>query len=378
MSESNGMHPRGRMCAALITLMLVLAATEWPATAGAWQETDPAPTELAAPPVLEQAWSFVGRSQATAEQVTVAGWLIAVSGLTADELAPTAGGEGSPRSRFTFVTDLAINRTSNRESTVTSMGQGTLTVYLHEETTSDEADIESFRSPAIVGAYTVEFQTTAQRQSPELGVVAGSMSLVQTESLTFTLLPDDERFRFGHAGAELGLSYTGGLAAAEPGASVTEASIFGAAKVRSRSANPTATGEMATSGPELSECEVLLAWVEATAARLVAANEQRTAVLSGDELDEAVLTEASATIATLLAEQRADAGPEASAGAARLALTVLNTDARGLDLLTTAAAAAGDQAGVDQALTILSDSDALVGRALGSLDEITPTCEPSS
>lgn len=376
MSERDWMHARGRLCALLITLMLVLSATEAPVLAAAWQETEPAPTELAAPPVQEQAWSFVGRSQATADQVTAAGWLIAVSGLTTAELAPTSG-EGAPRSRFTFVAEIAISRTSNRGATVTSMGEGTLTIYLHEESTPDEADLSSFRSEAIVAAYDVDFQSTAQRQSPELGVVAGSMSLVQTEALTFTLLPDDERFRFGHADSELGLSYTGGLAAAESGATAAEASVFGAAKVRRRSANPTATGEMATGGPELSECETLLAWVESTRARLVATNELRAAVLSEEEVAEAALAEASATIAALLAEQRADVGPDASAGAARLALTVLNTDARGLDLLTTAAAA-GNQAGVDQALAILSDSDALVGRALGSLDEITPTCEPSS
>lgn len=377
MTKSDGRHGRGRLHALLIIMMLGLSVLESPAIAGAWQEAEPAPTELAAPPVLEQAWGFVGRSQVTEDQVTAAGWLIAVSGLTAAELAPAGdaeGVDGTPRSRFTFVAEIAISRTSNRAETVTSMGQGTLTIYLHEETAPDEADLASFRSEAIVAAYTVEFQSTAQRQTPELGVVAGSMSLVQTEALTFTL--DEERFRFGHADAELGLSYAGGLAAEEPGAAVTEASLFGAAKVRSRSANPGATGEM-TSGAELSECETLLAWVESTRTRLLAASELRATVLNGDELTEGFLADASTTIATLLAEQRADIGPDASAGAARLALTVLNTDARGLELLTTATAA-GNQPGVDQALTILADSDALVSRALDTLDQITPTCEPTS
>ena len=375
MSEREGRHACGRLGAVLISLLLLLSALETPATAGAWQEAEPAPTELAAPPVLEQAWSFVGRSQTTDEQVTAAGWLIAVSGLTAAELDPTEGAAGSPRSRFTFVTDIAIDRTSNRGAAVTTLGRGTLVIYLHEATMPDTADLASFRSEAIVAAYTVDFQSTAQRQSPELGVVAGSMSLVQTDALTFSL--DDERFRFGHADAELELGYTGGLMRQESEAEVTAASIFGAAKVQRRAANPTGTGEMVIGGPELSECEVLLAWVETTSARLLAANELRATVLSNDDLTEAVLADASATIATLLAEQREDVGPEAAAGAARLALTVLNTDARGLELLTTAAAA-GDQPGVDQALAILSDSDALVGRALGTLDEITPSCDASS
>lgn len=375
MSERDGRHARGRLSAVLIPLLLLLSALEAPVTAGAWQEIEPAPTELAAPPVLEQAWRFVGQSQTTAEQVTAAGWLTAVSGLTAAELDPTEGAEGSPRSRFTFVTDITIDRTSNRGAAVTTIGRGTLVVYLHEATTPNEADLASFRSEAVVAAYTVDYQSTAQRQTPELGVVAGSMSLVQTDALTFSL--DDELFRFGHADAELSLGYSGGLMQQEPDAEVTAASIFGAAKVQRRAANPTGTGEMVIGGPELSECEVLLEWVETTRARLLAANEPRAAVLSDAELTEAVLADASATIATLLAEQREDVGPDAAAGAARLALTVLNTDARGLELLTTAAVA-GNQPGVDQALVILSDSDALVSRALGTLDEITPSCDPSS
>lgn len=353
-------------------LLLMIAAISPALPAAAWQETEAPATEVAAPPVLEQAWRFLGWSEATTDRVTLAGWLTGVSGLTAAELAPSEAAPDQP-SRFTFVADIPVARTSSRGPVVTNLGDGTLTIYLQEETTPSEDDLSSFGAGTVVAVYDAELQETAQRQTPALGIVSGQMTLEQTDALNFSL--DGQRFRFGHADAGLAVRYTGGLAP-DDGAGLSEATIFGTASVASRAADPQGTGEAAPA-VALSECEQFVLWVEASRSRLQTASEVRTAILSAGDPTAADLEAALATLAALVDEQRADIGPEASAEAARLALAALSTDARGIELLLTATTAGNGQ-GVSQGLAILSDAEGLAGRALATLDAITPTCEPSS
>jgi hypothetical protein len=361
---------RCRWIAVALTLLVTLPAVAPTAAVRAWQATPEPATELAAPPVLERAWRFLGQSAATDDQVTVAGWITGISGLDPAQLvAPDAAPE--QRGRFTFVAELAVTRTSSRGSAVTRLGAGTLTVYLNEETVPIEEDLSSFGAGTVVAAYDVELQATALRQTPELGTIAGQMELVQTDALNFTL--DGERFRFGHAGAELGLRYSGGLAPAADGA--TEASIFGAASVVRRDADPQGTGD-AVPAVALSACDQLALWVDSTRSRLQTANELRTGIVSGDPAA-ADLETALATIFGLVEEQIADVGPEGSEEAASLALIALSTDRRGIEVLSTAVAA-GNEAAITQGVAILADAEGLASRALSTLDTIAPTCEPSS
>lgn len=367
----------------LASLTLIMTAIGPGTTATARQEaevefeTEDEVVEVAAPPVLEPAWGVIGRSESSDEALTAAGWLTAVSGLQADELAP-AGGDSAdtnagPSSRFTFVADITVTRTANNGPVVTTFGEGTLTVYLDAEPQPSPADQESFRSNLVVAAYDAEFQGSALAESGPAGqgVVTGRMALTQSEALSFEF--EDELLRFGHAGAELELSLTGGMIPGPASENATMASYFGAARVTARSANPAGTGQATATVAELSDCEQLLAWTGATRGRLVTAGELRTSILNEGQLILPDPADAFATVSALLDEQRTEIGPEGTAEAARLALTVLNTDARGLELLETARDAGNDPA-VTQALTVLADSDALASRALSVLDEITPTC----
>jgi hypothetical protein len=198
------------------------------------------------------------------------------------------------------------------------------------------------------------------------------MTLVQTDALNFTL--DGERYRFGHANAELLLRYSGGLTPAADG--ITEGSIFGGARVSARDPNPRSTGEAVTV-VALSDCEQLALWIEQTSTRLQTASDLRGDILSAGDPAAADLDGALATVTALVDEQRANIGPAGSEEAARLALTALSTDARGLQLLVTATAD-GNEAAITQGLAILSDAAGLTNRAFTTLEAITPTCEPSA
>jgi hypothetical protein len=345
-----------------------------PALAAAWQVPEPA-VEIGAPPILEQAWSFVGQSQAAPDLLIIAGRLTGVSGLAPATLSASPGNDTEPSSRFTFVAELAASDESSRGDTVTTTGDGLLTVYLHDGSALDDTDPATFRAGTVVAEFAIEFQNSALPQAPDLGVVAGTMSLTQTGSFTFTL--DEVRYRFGHAGLELALRYTGGLIAG--GSDGTPAArIFGAAAVSRRAASPTDTGEASTSaGAELSECELLLAWINGTRSRLAIATTFRTDILSGDVVRFDDLVTAATGVAALVDVQRAQAAPDEASGAERLALAALSTDARGLELLVSAVEAE-DEAGETQAVAILADGAALSERALLALDEITPVCEPTS
>lgn len=374
-----------RLATALALLGCIMTAIGPAMTAAAaWQEAEvefepeDEVVEIAAPPVLEPAWSVVGRGESTDDSVTAAGWLTAVNGLQAGELAPTVGDSAdtgtATTSRFTFVADIGVTSTVNRGSVTTTLGQGTLTVYLDADPLPSPADLESFRSNLVVAVYDAGFQGSVLADSGPAGqaVVSGRMTLTQTEALSFEL--GDEVFRFGHADAELELTLTGGVI---PGSDdeTTIASYFGTARVTARSANPMGTGQATVA--ELSECEQMLAWTEATRNRLVTAGELRASILNEGQLITPDPAEAFATISTLLDEQRTDIGPEGTEEAARLALAVLNTDARGLELLSTALDT-GNEPAVTQAMTVLADGDALATRALSLVDEITPTCEPDA
>ncbi len=369
----------------LASLTLIMTAIGPGPTATALQETEGTPgpideiVEVAAPPVLETAWGVLGRGQSTGEQLTAAGWLNPVSGLPGESLTPpgyiSTETNAATSSRFTFVADITITRTATSGPVVTSFGEGTLTIYLDADPPPSPADLESFRSDLVVAVYEATFQGSELAESGPAGqaVATGTMTLTQIEALSFEF--GDELLRFGHAGAELELRLTGGVIPTAASESATTVSYFGAARVTARSANPTGTGQAGVA--ELSDCEQLLAWTDATRNRLTTAGELRASILSEAQLILPDPAEALATVSTLLDEQRAEIGPEGTEEAARLALTVLNTDARGLELLGTARAAGNDLA-VTQALTVLADSDALAGRALTVLDEITPTCDPAA
>lgn len=363
---------RWRWIAVALILLPTLPMIAPPAAVRARQATPEPATELAAPPVLERAWSFLGQSAATDEQMTVVGWLTGISGLDPTQLVAPAAAPGL-RSRFTFVAELAVARTSSRGSAVTRLGSGTLTVYLNEETAPSADDLSSFGAGTVVAAYDAEIQATALEQTPDVGVIAGQAALVQTEALNFTL--DGEPFRFGHAGAELTVRYSGGLTPAADGGAASEASIFGAASVVRRDPEPRSTGDAAPA-VALTECEQLALWVETTRSRLQTADEVRTSILSGDPAA-ADLETALTTIAGLLEEQIANIGPEGSEEAASLALIALSTDRRGIEVLTSAVAT-GNEGATTQGLAILADAEGLAGRALLTLDTIAPTCEPSS
>lgn len=348
-------------------------------------ETEDEIVEVAAPPVLEQAWGVLGRSESNDEQLTAAGWLTAVSGLRPEELTPDSSAAASDddtsdatdRSRFTFVAEIDVTRTTTRGPVTTTVGEGTLTVYLDPETPPSRDDLASFRSNLVVAVYDAGFQGSALAESGPAGqaVITGRMALTQTEALSFEF--GDEVLRFGHAGAELALTLTGGVIPGQTTDASTATSYFGGARVTARSASPAGTGQATATVAELSECEQLLAWTSATQGRLETAGALRTSILNEGQLILPNPAEALATVSALLDEQRGELGPEGSAEAARLALTVLNTDARGLELLAAARAASNDLA-VAQAITVLADSDALAARAIGLLDALPTTCEPAS
>lgn len=358
----------------LVCLAVLVLAVAVPTPAFAWQAAE-APAEIGAPPILEPAWSFVGRSQAAADQITAAGRLTALGGLGPAELTADADDGTEAGSQFTFVAELTATGTVSRGEVMTSTGDGLLTIYLHDGAALDADDPASFQSGVSVAVFTVRFQASARRQAPQQGIVTGTMALTQTESFTFTL--DDVRYRFGHAGLQLALRYTGGLVTSTGDPAATAASLFGTARVSQRADNPSDTGEAAAAGGELTECELLVAWIDATRARLATAEAIRSGILTGPEpsLDE--LTQNAASVAGLAADQRNQAAPEAAGGAGRLALTALSTDARGLELLVSAAET-GDGAAETQAASILADGAALSSRTVLTLDELTPTCEPAS
>jgi len=356
----------------LAVLLAVLPALAAPALAAARQASEAA-AEIGAPPILEQAWGFVGRTAATGDQMTFAGRLIAVSGLPPNLLIVDGAEEAAPRSRFTFVAELESTATSSRGNVVTTTGDGLLTIYLHDEPAYDANDLESLRAGIVVAELAITFQGTAQDPVSDQGVVAGTMILSQTESFTFIL--EDERYRFGHAGLELALRYVGGVTAGATG-NETTATVFGVATVGRRAAEPTDTGEAsATAG--LSECELLLAWVEATSDRLTRANEIRSTILNQAEVSVDDLTQAATGIADLVEAQQLQGAPKAASGAERLARAALSTDARGFALLV-AAVEAEDEPAMTAARAIVADGEALTSRALLTLVELTPTCDPAS
>ncbi|MDQ3696328.1 MAG: hypothetical protein M3464_22330 [Chloroflexota bacterium] len=362
-------HPWATLLAVLLAVLPAVAA---PAPAAARQASETAAAEIGAPPILEQAWSFVGRTAATGDQMTVAGRLIAVSGLPPNLLIVGGDEEAARGSRFTFVAEVTSPATSSRGNIVTTTGDGLLTIYLHDEQAYDANDLESLRAGIVVAELEVTFQGTAQDPAPEQGVVAGRMTLTQTESFTFLL--DDERYRFGHAGLELALSYVGGVAAGDDDAGATT-SVFGAAAVGRRAANPVDTGE--ASAAVLSECDLLLAWVEPTSDRLARANEIRSTIVNQAEVSVDDLNQAASGIAAVVEEQRSQVAPESASGVERLARAALSTDARGLALLESAVEA-GDEPAAAAARAILADGAALTSRALLTLEELTPTCDPAS
>ena len=375
--------------APLVALAIVLPL--WVVTSGAIslarQSNDLAPVEVGAGPIREQSLGFIGRNVYSSESVELFGYLTAVIGLERNLLfrdTNAADGASLETARFTYSGSIANATRSERADITTTTGDGVLRIYLHENDAAGASwdDPGSFAGGEPVAEFSIHLLDTLQRQAPEVGVLVGDGQLTQETAAEFSL--DGERFRFGAVAIAQRLRYVGSpLGGASPGDLAV--GLTGLTTVLAREAIPINVGASAVTPAAATaiaeECPQLQPWLSQTRDAL-SQTEARGAMSRADgdlgTLDQDVLRQAAAEVASLGQTQRGIAPPEAAVEANRLVVTALSTYARGLQVIANAAAGQ-DPDLLTQGQSVLADGGQLLQHADETISALASACaEPQA
>jgi hypothetical protein len=362
--------------AILLPLWLLTSAT----LSLARQEDDLAPVEVAAGPVREQSLGFTGRNVYSGESVELFGYLTTVIGLERSLLFTDADAAPSPQTaRFTYAGSVTTASRTDRADVTTFAGDGVLRIYLQVHDAAGEAswdDPGSFAVGEPVAEYSIHLLDTLQRQAPGVGVLVGDGALTQKTAAEFSL--DGERYRFGVVGIGQRLRYVGSELGGNASPGILAVVLTGSASVLTREVTAINVGAPAATPASIAaqECPQLQPWLGQTLdalsqARLHGAKSRVEADLA--TLDADTVRDAATEVAALGQAQRAIAAPEEAVPANRLVVTALSTYARGLEVVTNAAAAQ-DPALLTQGEAVLADGDQLLQRAEEAVTTLANTC----
>jgi hypothetical protein len=366
---------RARAAAAALLMALIGTLAAMPPAASslspAAQGTPAPPVEIGAGPLGDRAFALTGRAIYGPDGVRLFGYLTAAIGLTPAQLF--AGGVPSERTaRFTYA-GTATRGGGERGDVTTIDGYGTLRVYFDDAAGVTWDDPASFARGAPVAEFSLKLRDTLQRQAPGVGVVVGDEQLTQTGGDPFTL--DGQAYRFGAAGIVQRLRTVGALMGGAPQGTLA-VGLSGSSSVTQRPAvvvRLEASPPAAT--PQAGPCPPLQPWLGQTASRLAQATALGATPPNADlaALDAGKATQAAKAAADLAAAQRQASAPAGAADANRLALTALSTQARGLQLLATAATNQ-DATLLSSGQSVLVDGNRLLARAQSTLDDLGRAC----
>src|SRR5688572_9817983 len=187
--------------APLLAVALAILLPLWvssSATRSLARQEDPAPIEVGAGPVREQALALTGRNVYSEESVALFGYLTAVIGLERTLLFADAAERPSPeRARFTDAGSVAIASRTDRADVTTIAGDGALRIYLHDAAGASWDDPASFAAGEPVAEFSIRLVETLHRQAPGVGVLVGDGQITQESAAELSL--DGEPYRFGAA-----------------------------------------------------------------------------------------------------------------------------------------------------------------------------------
>ena len=234
-----GTGARARLAALALTIGITTSFGIGEVPLAARQEPAPAPIEVGAGPVREQAFALVGRTVYADDSARVFGYLTDVIGLDPalvfTDALPTA-----QTARFTYAGDIPLASRSSRGDVTELAGAGTITIFYDEDAGADWDDPESFADGEPVAELSLDLRDTVQRQAPAVGVVVGDARYRQESAGELVIA--GERYRFGQTGIEGRLRTVGALigSADEPGLSV---GLSGSGSVAARETIPVIPGE---------------------------------------------------------------------------------------------------------------------------------------
>jgi len=315
-------------------------------------------------------YRFVARYEFSASTPSIYGYLTSVAGLTDDRLFVPGGGRSAATARLTFRAGLEPRDTADTESVSVLTSQGQLTVYLSDgQATFD--DPASFAAGDAVATATIVLTDVVDRASCDAVVLSGEAAFVIATNEPFTL--GSGEVRFGEPNREITWTYSGiGADSLDEASMVVD--IAGMATGLDLASGPVAGTPAAT--PATNGCVGFSEWLSDSMSRANQTAELRAlapetlSVASGDAT---ALRAQAERLATMSQDQRAVQVPVVALAANRLLVTTFSTYARGMDLAATAVAS-GDEASLDQALTILATGDDLADRASALIAELSTVC----
>ena len=229
----------------LMVLALVFGAAGWftadAALVAARQEGAPAPVEVGAGPVREQAFALVGRTVYEDDSARVFGYLTDVIGLD-PALLFTAAPPSAQTAHLTYAGDIPLSR-SNRGDVTLFAGEGTVTIFFDQDGGAGWDDPGSFAAGEPVAELSLRLRDALQRQAPAVGVVVGDEQFRQESAGEFVI--GGETYRFGQSGIEGRLRTVGAVIGAE-GSPALVVGLAGAGSVTAREAIPVIAGETAS------------------------------------------------------------------------------------------------------------------------------------
>lgn len=356
--------------------------------------TPSVPAEIGAGPVGEPSIKFVGTNEYRASAIALYGYLRAVIGADQTIVFTDQNVPSESSARFTYAGEAAITGRDEGEEVSQVRGSGTLTIYFNDRGGASFSDPASFSRGTPVAVAQLLVNDTLERTTSGLLVAVGEDELAQVSAEPFAF--GGERYRFGHAGVQERLLFTGSDTRVGTLPTAATIGLAGSIIVTDRGAQPpaaenlkaTPVGEAAAS-PEASrpvtpvvvasprgDCATLEPWLGDAvkrAGRVAAIAGEIPENATSDSLDADELRRLASELSELSKDQRAAEAPDAAAAINRLLVTAFSTDKRGLSLLATAVADR-DDAVFAQGQTTLHDGNELLARANGQLSRLSTGC----
>jgi hypothetical protein len=242
MMRARGIGARARLAALALTIGMTASFATEATPLAAWQDAAPAPIEVGAGPVREQAFALVGRSVYAGDSVQMFGYLTDVIGLEPAQVFTDAL-PSVQTARFTYVGEIPLTSSGSRGDVTEFAGEGTITIFYDEDAGAGWDDPGSFADGEPVAEFSLSLRDTLQLQAPAVGVVVGDERYRQ--EVAGEIVIGGEPYRFGQAGIEGRLRTVGALigSADEPGLIV---GLTGSGSVTARETIPVSPGETAT------------------------------------------------------------------------------------------------------------------------------------